>query len=168
MNLFFADLFRAMQRSGCFVILILCLGLSSRAQQVILFPQMDSLLQESGKEILVVNFWATWCKPCVAELPSFDSLAASGRDDLRFLFISLDFKSQLKSKLVPFLEQRKFPGPVFLLNEPDYNSWINRVDPRWQGSIPATLVLNKMTGKRVFHEGSVTSAELLLLINQTL
>jgi hypothetical protein len=47
-----------------------------------------------------------------------------------------------------------------LLDEPDYDLWINQIDPSWTGAIPATLLINTRTGKRHFHEGELTCDEL--------
>jgi thiol-disulfide isomerase/thioredoxin len=98
---------------------------------------------------IVMNFWATWCKPCVQELPYFEELnknySASG---LKVVMVSLDFKRELESRLKPFVQKNNMASEVLLLNEHDYNSWINKVDSSWSGAIPATVIISK--GNKIF------------------
>lgn len=89
-------------------------------------------------EMVVFNFWATWCKPCVEEMPYFIQLAEE--NDIRLVLISLDFPQHLHSKVIPFLEENGITQEVVLLNERDANVFVNAIDPSWQGSIPATLL----------------------------
>ena len=84
---------------------------------------------------------------------------------VRFVYLSLDFKNDFETKLVPFVNKRKMMSDVFLLDEPDYDAWINMVEPTWQGSIPATLFLTPHAENRSFHEGQLTYLELKKTIN---
>ena len=109
---------------------------------------------------VVVNFWATWCKPCLQEMPYI--LAAHRHIEgakVRFLLVSLDFAKDRDTKLLPFLQKRQWPIPVVLLDEPDYNAWIPRIDPAWEGNIPATLILHG-NGKRRFIARELQPGEL--------
>ena len=99
-------------------------------------------------ETLVINFWATWCQPCVEELPYFERLARE--TDVRVVMISLDFKKDVATKLKKFVEQRDLKLPIVALADGDYNSWIDRVDPSWGGAIPVTLI--SRGNKRRFHD----------------
>ncbi len=107
--------------------------------------------------IYVYNFWATWCKPCVKELPYFDSLKVS--DDnvppIKLILVSLDFKEQIESTLEPFLKNRKIKDKVVVLTDGKVNTWIDQVDPTWSGAIPATLVIKG--DKKNFYEQSFHS-----------
>jgi len=102
----------------------------------------------------VVNFWATWCAPCVKELPYFEKLNSENKN-IKVVLISLDFKNQFESRLLPFLKTRKINSEVVLLTDKDYNTWLPIVDKDWSGSIPATLIIKKE--KRVFVEKSFSS-----------
>jgi thiol-disulfide isomerase/thioredoxin len=114
----------------------------------------------SADSTVVVNFWATWCKPCIEEMPLI--LAAQSHVQgakVRFLLVSLDFLKDREKKLLPFLAKQGWPIPVVLLKETDYNSWIPLVDAKWEGNIPATLIVNG-NGKRTFIGHEVLPGEL--------
>ena len=113
-----------------------------------------TLADYEGK-VVVINFWATWCKPCVTELPYFDQLHASNTDPkTKIVLVSLDFKSQLKSVLMPFLKKNKISAEIVLLADNKYNDWLEKVHPDWSGTIPATLLLQgdlRQFAEREFH-----------------
>lgn len=104
--------------------------------------------QGKADETLVINFWATWCQPCVEELPYFEQLARE--TDTRVVMISLDFKKDVTTKLKKFVEKRDLKLPIVALADGDYNSWIDRVDPSWGGAIPVTLI--SRGNERRFHD----------------
>lgn len=125
------------------------------------FAELESLLNRSGDTVYVINFWATWCKPCIEELPHFE---AAGKDpafaDVEFYLVSLDFISDLENKVIPFIAKKEISSQVLLLDNTDYNSWINKVDPSWSGAIPATLMANGATGEKAFFEKQFQKGEL--------
>lgn len=106
---------------------------------------------------LVINFWASWCKPCIEEFPYFQQLAKNYSDkQVKVIFISLDFKREFETKLVPFVKNKNVQQQVLLIDEPDYNSWIDKVDNRWSGAIPATLIIDE-NGRKYFYEKEFAS-----------
>ena len=91
----------------------------------------------------VVNFWATWCGPCVKELPYFEQLHASAQADglpVRVTLVTIDLPMAYDSSLLPFLAERNLRAEVVGLRDGDANAWIDRVDPDWSGAIPVTIV----------------------------
>lgn len=114
------------------------------------FDGFEPLLHKEDDTLRIINFWATWCKPCVKELPAFTRIAHefSGKK-VKVIFVSLDFPRQMERKLIPFVEERKLEN-VILLDDPKSNTWIPKVDESWSGAIPATLIYKK--GKRNFYE----------------
>jgi len=122
------------------------------------FAGLESLLRTDDDRTYVVNFWATWCKPCIEELPYFEALQAEHGDRVKVILVSLDFPDKLESQLKPFVEKRNIKAQVALLDDPYENEWIPKVDESWSGAIPATLIFNK--SKRVFYEGSFTPESL--------
>ena len=140
---------------------LLFLAASSNAQQaeVIKFEKLHSLLEEKGEKVQVINFWATWCAPCVKELPLFDALTARNDPSVKVTLVSLDFADEIK-KVNTFISRRKIRSEVLLLDEIDYNSWIDRVEESWGGAIPATLFINQKTGQRKFLDRELKDGEL--------
>lgn len=135
----------------CFSFLFL-LSNTISAQKVEVFDNYSSLKKEilSDKNtIYVVNFWATWCGPCVKELPHFEQLNSENKN-IKVVLVSLDFKNTLESKLKPFLKKKNIKSEVVLLTDTDYNSWLPQVDKEWSGSIPATLIIKN--GQQFFAE----------------
>ncbi|WP_051203881.1 TlpA family protein disulfide reductase [Hugenholtzia roseola] len=110
-----------------------------------LLKQQDSLSEKEGKRLEIINFWATWCQPCVAELPHFEALQAAYRGQVRVRYLSLDFEKDLQTKLIPFAQKRLKEGQVILLNDTDYDNWMGLIDAQWSGAIPATLFLDART-----------------------
>lgn len=107
----------------------------------------------------VINFWATWCKPCVKELPYFEKIASDySEKNVKVLLVSLDFPDKIESQVIPFLEKNNIKSEVVLLDDPDANSWIPKVSPNWSGAIPATVIYKNE--KRKFYEQSFTFDEL--------
>ncbi|HVE60290.1 MAG TPA: TlpA disulfide reductase family protein [Chitinophagaceae bacterium] len=141
-------------------------GLTLKAQEIkaITFAEFEERSKSNNDTIYIFNFWATWCKPCVAELPHFDKIAEDFKDKkVKVVFISLDNALQ-KLRVENFIKERNLKSEVVLMKDTNYNDWIDKVDPSWSGAIPATLVVNNKAGSRKFHEGDLNYEELKQLI----
>ena len=134
--------------------------LSAQTVPSLNYTELKPLLNQRGDKIYVVNFWATWCAPCIKELPYFEVL--NQREDVEVLLVSLDFPKHKESRLLPFIKKNKLQSKVVLLDDADENYWINDIHPNWSGAIPATIVYNN--DKRDFYERSFTQNELLNLV----
>lgn len=132
------------------------------------YPKFDDiapLLAQHSDTTYIINFWATWCKPCVEELPYFIELSKKyANQPVRILLISLDFPAQLQSRLVPFVEEREIKPLVAVLLDGKYNDWIDRVSPEWSGAIPATLIY-KGSGRHFVGEAVHSLEELEKEVN---
>ncbi len=136
---------------------------------VIKLQQLNDFLSRHNDTTYILNFWATWCKPCVKELPSFDSLYESTlKAKVNIVLISLDNVRELERKVVPFIQQKRIMPEVLLLNEADYNKWIDLVEPSWGGAIPATLIYNHQNKFRKFIEGETDFKELSRHVHSSL
>ncbi len=147
------------------VVLVIFLNLSCKSDQkdpIILevhdFTGIAPYLELKGSKTYVVNFWATWCAPCVKELSHFETLQENYKDSVEVILVSLDFPHQYETKLKPFIQKHQLKSKVVVLDDPDMNSWIPKVDPQWDGAIPVTLIYN--ASKRLFYSRTFTYKEL--------
>lgn len=104
----------------------------------------------------VINFWATWCGPCVQELPDFEKLNENYKNKkVKVILVSMDFLADYDSKLLPFLKKKNIKTEVMLLNETKADVFINKINPKWWGSIPATMIVNNAKKQNEFFEESL-------------
>jgi thiol-disulfide isomerase/thioredoxin len=123
------------------------------------FEGFEQFLNQEGDSLYLVNFWATWCVPCVKEMPALNKLAINySNTRLSILLVSLDMPRQIDSRVKPFIEKYNLQSKVILLDDPDFNSWIDKVHEDWGGAIPATLIYSKR--HRAFYEQSFDYEEL--------
>jgi len=107
------------------------------------FDDFEHWLHFDNDTTYVINFWATWCKPCVEELPWFEQLHEQFlHEKVKVVLVSLDFKKDLEKKLLPFVQSRKLKSTVVALTDSGYQNWIDKVTPAWGGAIPVTLIYN--------------------------
>ena len=112
--------------------------------KVLNFDQLEPYLNLKNDTVYLVNFWATWCAPCVAELPAIKAVEKKyTQKKFKVLLVSLDMPGNLKTRLIPFLLSNKITSDVILLNDPDQNRWIDRIDKSWSGEIPFTVIYGK-------------------------
>ncbi len=117
------------------------------------FDDLNPRLSVQNDTTYVINFWATWCKPCVQELPYFEQLhTAYNGKKVKVILVSLDFSRQLESKLLPFVQERQLKPEVIALIDSDYNAWIDRISPDWSGAIPVTIVRKGQQKKVILEE----------------
>lgn len=127
-------------------------GISVKAYD---FKTFEHYLHKQNDTTYVINFWATWCKPCVAELPNFEKLNVQYKGQkVKVILVSLDMKKQVEKSLLPFIKRKNIQSEVVFLNDPDADSWISKVDKNWSGAIPATVIYNK--DHSTFYEQSFT------------
>ncbi|MFY7670168.1 TlpA disulfide reductase family protein [Tenacibaculum sp. MEBiC06402] len=127
--------------------------------KVLNFDELKPYLEKKDDKIHVVNFWATWCKPCVEELPAVERIYRErASNNVEVLLVSLDFPNEIESQLIPFIKNNGLEPEVVVLDDPNQNKWINGVDKSWSGAIPATIIYSK--NKRSFFEKSFSYDEL--------
>lgn len=112
--------------------------------RVLNFTQLEPILHMKNDTVYLINFWATWCAPCVKELPAIQEVEKKyAANKFKVILVSLDMTSQLNSKLIPFIRSRKITSEVVLLDDPDQNTWIDKIDKNWSGEIPFTVIYSK-------------------------
>lgn len=108
------------------------------------YDRLETLLKQKNDTVYVYNFWATWCVPCIKELPAFEMLNSKYKHKtFKMVLISLDFPKMVESRLIPYIKEKKLKAEVILLNDPNANAWIEKVHPNWTGAIPATLIVHQ-------------------------
>jgi thiol-disulfide isomerase/thioredoxin len=116
---------------------------------------------DSAEGPTIINFWATFCKPCIAELPYFQALANKYKEKgVKLVLVSLDLKEVFPKKVMAFVKARKLTSPVVFLDESDADLFVPLVDEKWSGAIPASLFINRGKGYRHFIEEELSKEKL--------
>lgn len=148
------------------LLLLICITANAKAQEIksYSFAKLEERITEASQDqVLIVNFWATWCKPCIKELPYFESLQEDlNSKDLKVMLVSLDME---KERAVNYARKKDLKSEVLYLDEVDFNQWIDTISPNWSGAIPATLMLAP-GGERSFFEGSFEQKELVATVKR--
>lgn len=151
-----------------FLLLFWSLSLAATAQQAkeITLNDLQQLITTSSEQIQVINFWATWCAPCVKEIPLFESLNKENKS-VHVTLVSMDYDLDPNpDKVNRFIARKKLQSNVVILAETDPNSWIDKIDKNWGGALPATLIINTKTAKRKLVQRELHEGELEKLIEQ--
>jgi len=119
------------------------------------YEELEPLLNTKSDKTYLINFWAMWCAPCVKELPYIQEFAKNN-PEIEVILVSMDFPEDIETELKPFLTKKNITTQVVLLDDPDANTWINKIDPSWSGAIPFTIIFNK--NKRFYYERSFENA----------
>lgn len=130
--------------------------------------QIERYIKSEDDTLYIINFWASWCKPCIKEIPYFEEIQKKYSDQkVQVILVSLDMPRHLESRVIPFVENNQIISRVYLLNEPNENKWIPKIDPSWSGAIPATLFI-KNREERSFYEKEFSREELLSIVEELL
>ncbi len=123
------------------------------------YQELKPILNKEDNKTYIINFWATWCAPCVKELPYFEKMNKEYADkNVEVILVSLDFPDKKEKKLLPFVDKNNIQSKVLLLDDPNEQFWIGDISDKWSGALPATLIFNK--NKREFYEKSFDYNEL--------
>lgn len=136
--------------------------------EIVKLKQLQDHINRQSDNIKIINFWATWCAPCIKEMPLFEKIGAE-RKDVEVTLVSLDLDLNPRPETVyRFIDRKKIQSKVLILDEKDPNVWINQIEKGWSGAIPATLIINGKTGQRKFVEKELHEGELEKLIAEIL
>lgn len=145
-------------------LLIIVLGfcmIQTNAQEIkkIKIDDLETYIQKSNHP-LIINFWATYCGPCLKEIPYFEKLVAEQKDkNVELLLVSLDLPAYYPAKIISFVKEKNFASSVWWLNESNADYFCPKVDKSWSGGIPSTLFINNKTHYRKFFERQLTEPQ---------
>ena len=146
-------------RNYFLLLICYCIAFTADAQTTVPvfdFSQYQKRTQQKNDTLYVVNFWATWCKPCVTELPFFEQAAqAFSQQPVKIILVSQDAKTR-GVQVDEFLKKNNYTSESFILSAGNPNVWIDKIDTKWSGTIPITLFY-KNGSKIYFHEGDYAS-----------
>jgi thiol-disulfide isomerase/thioredoxin len=144
------------------VVLLICVHVfTARSQEIkkLKITELEAYIH-SCDHPLIVNFWATFCAPCVAEIPHFQNIAGKYKDrKLELLLVSLDLPDDYPVKIAAFARKQKFSAPLAWLNETDADYFCPKIDKSWSGAIPSTLFINNETKYHRFFEQALTGEQ---------
>jgi thiol-disulfide isomerase/thioredoxin len=126
------------------------------------FQQFEPYLRKDNDTTYIINFWATWCRPCVQEIPEFVAYQKQlDNQKIKLIFVSIDEES--KNDVVQQFAEKQGMKNVVQLVDSEFNEWLPKVHQEFEGSIPSTLVYLK--NKKVFHTGMMSLPELTKFVN---
>lgn len=129
--------------------------------RIVGLKELKDMMAQGTAEIHIVNFWATWCGPCIKELPYFEQITAKRHAGVKVILVSLDLDLDPDpEKVYQFVSRRNLRSQVVILEAGDPNTWIDAIEEKWSGSLPATILINHRTGERKFIDRALREGEL--------
>lgn len=111
---------------------------------------------------LVVNFWASWCAPCIKEIPWFEKSVAAFKDqNVQLILVSLDFAEDYPKGIAAFAKKNNYQSKIVWLDETNADEFCPKIDEKWDGAIPVTLMVNKKRQYRQFYAQQLPEQRLI-------
>ncbi|MBD0333803.1 MAG: TlpA family protein disulfide reductase [Chitinophagaceae bacterium] len=144
------------------LLLFITLSINTSAQTNIpkwKITDLEQYIKQSDNPT-IISFWATFCKPCLEEIPYFqEAVKRYDPAGVQLLLVNLDM-AEVYPKLQNFIIKRKISAPVVFLDETNADVFCPKVDEKWSGAIPASLLINNKTGYRKFFEDQLSREQL--------
>ena len=151
-----------MIRKLLFLCIFLVFGAAVYSQKIAKWKIEDVVKSFSAKNdtTYVISFWATFCKPCIEEIPDFIRIVEKYKTQkVKLLLVSLDLPSYVAVRLPDFIKKNKFNTNHVWLNETDADRFCPMIDEKWSGAIPATIIVNNKTGYKKFTEDQISAKD---------
>ena len=146
-----------------FLLVLLSIVISAASAQpatTIKLKDIQQLISSSSEKVKVINFWATWCAPCVKEMPLFEKLNDENKK-VEVTLVSMDYDLDPNpEKVYRFVTRKNLKSKVLILAEANPNDWIDKIDKSWSGALPATLIINTKSGKRTLIQHELKEGDL--------
>ena len=128
---------------------------------------IQQLVKLSGEKVRIINFWATWCSPCIKEMPYFEKINENKEADV--FLISMDYDLDPNpEKVNRFIARKNLKSKVLYVTEGNPKAWFGKIDKSWQGNLPVTLIINPTTGKRKFIQQELQQGDLEKFIQEVI
>ncbi|WP_081148655.1 TlpA disulfide reductase family protein [Niastella vici] len=148
-----------------YFILLTSMGFSQTIKKVKV-TEVEDYIKNSDHPI-VLNCWATWCAPCVEEIPYFMETVKKYSDQkVELLLVSLDLPKSYPTQIQALIKKKNFEATYFWLNETNADYFCPKIDPKWDGTLPSTLFVNTKTGYRKFFGRPMTDRQIELEVGR--
>ena len=126
---------------------------------------LEDVIKTSEKPYVVVNLFATYCKPCLKEIPELIKVRNDLNSETEVIFISVDDAEDVKTKLAGFLHKHNMDFPTYYYHSDSVRKFVRDVYPEWNRQIPLNLVFSN-DGELIEKTGMTDQDEIEMIINQ--
>ena len=126
----------------------------------ITIDELNDIIKKREGKALLINIWATWCVPCKEEFPDLIKISDKYNEQIELIGISIDFPDEVESKIIPFLNELQPNFLNYVNRENDTENFINNLNPKWSGAIPATFFYDSDGKQFLFYEGRMSFKEI--------